>query len=105
MTAAGIGRSAVDSSRGRRPTGKSEEPRSSGDETTGAPTRSGRDLADLAQQLLGELPALRVVNLEGPFGGLDQRPSDAAYAEGRRQLAQLADLGGEGFRSHACDGT
>jgi hypothetical protein len=65
---------------------------------------SGRNLANLSQQLLGELPALRIVNLEGHFGGLDQRPSDAAYAEGRGQLAQWADLGGEGFRSHACDG-
>ena len=70
-----------------------------------AAARLDRNLADLAQQLLGELPALRVVNLEGPLGCLDQRPSHAPYAERRRQLAQLADLGGEGFRSHVCNGT
>jgi hypothetical protein len=45
---------------------------------------SGRNLADLAEKLLGQFSALRVVNLEGPFSGLDQRPSDAANPERRR---------------------
>ena len=72
--------------------------------SAGAASRLGRDLADLAQQLLGELPALRVVNLEGPLGGLDQRPSDTANPERWDEVAELSDLGGEGFGSHACDG-
>jgi len=45
---------------------------------------SGRDLADLAEELRGELSALRVVDLECLLGGLDQRASDDADPERRR---------------------
>jgi hypothetical protein len=66
---------------------------------------SGWDSANLTEKLLCELPSLRVVDLEGLLGSLNQRPSDSAYAEGWRELAELADLSGEGFRNHALDGT
>jgi hypothetical protein len=68
-------------------------------------TGSGRDLADLSEELFGEFPALRVVDLECLLGGLDEGASHAAETEGGCQVAKLADLGGQGFRSHISDGT
>ena len=62
---------------------------------------SGRDLADVPQQLLGELPTLWVVDFERLLRGLDQRPSDTANPECWGEVAELSNLGGESFRSHS----
>jgi len=43
--------------------------------------------ADLAEKRLGELATLRIVDLERTLGGVNQRPSDAAETERRRQVA------------------
>ena len=66
---------------------------------------SGRDLADLTKQLLGNLPTLGIVDFECLLGGLDQGPSDGADAEGRGQLAELSDLSGKGLGSHVSECT
>ena len=71
----------------------------------GSKRPSGRDLSDLSEELLSDLSALRVVDLEGLLGRLDERASDAAQPERGRQVSKLTDLSGEGFRGHAPDGT
>jgi hypothetical protein len=58
---------------------------------SGAALRLGRDLADFAQQLLGEFPTRRIVDLERLLGGLNQRPSDTASPEDWCEIAELSD--------------